>query len=107
LYAASAPPAKYPVMSAAWAVVSCIEMPSTYLLPVRIRGISAERAASNGGLSSAVANRHSIIAGSGMCGTATSAMVTIRATSQMIITRRSGYRSASAVSTGPMPSHGR
>ena len=47
------------------------------------------------------------ITGTGRPGIGDSAISAIRARSQMIITRRYGYRSASAASTGPPTIQGR
>ena len=67
----------------------------------------AERAASNGGLSSAVTNSSPISAGTGRCSMAMVAMMSSRAMSQMTMTRRYEWRSAIAESTAPKPSQGR
>ena len=94
-------------MSAACATVAHMDTATTYRSPSSSFGSSAERDASNGGFSSEVRNSSATMAGSGIHGTATRAIVAMRTRSQVTITRRYGYRSASALSTGPMPSQGR
>ena len=105
--AASAAPDRYPTTCAAWPVLCWVARPTTYRSPSRIRGSRADRDASKGGLNSAARNSTTSIAQIGMCGMATSAMSPARTRSQLIITARCGYRSASAASTGPPTTQGR
>lgn len=81
--------------------------PSTNMSPGSTSGSSAARADENGAPASTVQNSSAHSAGSGMPGIAISPTVPIRSTSQAIMTRRRGNRSASPDNSGPPAIGGR
>ncbi len=88
--AVTTPPTAYPATCAAWPAMFWNERPTTYLSPVSNCATIAERAAWNGGVRSEAPSSSRSRAGSGMPGMAIMPRISIRATSQMIMTRRYG-----------------
>ena len=84
-----------------------IAEPTTKVSPGSTSGSSADRAEENGAPSSTVTNSSPHSPANGMRGIAISATSPARMTSQMIITRRRGNRSASPDSSGPPAIGGR
>jgi hypothetical protein len=91
----------------AWWVMFPTAEPTATWLPLRMSGISAERAEENGAPSSTVPNSSVHNAQNGVPVTAISPTVTTRTRSQAIITCRRGNRSASPDSNGPPTIGGR
>jgi hypothetical protein len=105
--AASVAPATYPTTCAACTVVALAAIATGSWSRVRSIGCSAERAACAGALPSVTRNITTSEAAAGMPGMTSSRTSSMRSRSQTTITRRYGYRSASAASSGPHTTHGR
>ena len=84
-----------------------IAEPTTNVSPGRMSGSSADRAEENGAPSSTVKKSSPHSPANGMLGTAIAVTSPTRMTSQTIMTRRRGNRSASADSSGPPAIGGR
>ncbi len=88
-------------------MVCITAVPSTYCSPCKMSGVMEARDDSNGGANMVAANSSTTSAASGTCGSTMAPTRRARTASQVTITERRGYRSASPERNRPPITHGR